>query len=128
MAEMEMKTDIILPIPPQQAAEPKAPSAAGKTAVPAAKEAGGGAKAPDVAAIQEVLREALNVEPVAERELRIEFENELNQIVVKVLDKDTGELVRQIPMPEEISIAKGLRAAIRRMAGDQSGIAVDREV
>ena len=49
-------------------------------------------------------------------------------MVVKVLDKETGELVRQIPMPEEISIAKGLRAAIRKMARNQSGIAVDQEV
>lgn len=123
---MDMKTGIILQGSPKLAAEAKIPAAAGKTADPA----GGadGAKAPGIEAVQGVLREALKVEPVADRELRIEFENELNQIVVKVLDKETGELVRQIPMPEEISIAKGLRAAIRRMAGNQSGIAVDREV
>lgn len=124
---MDMKTDAILPVPTQPAAAAKSPPDAGKAAVSAAREAGDKARA-DVAAVQEVLREALNVEPVAERVLRIEFEKDLHQIVVKVLDKDTGELVRQIPMPEEISIAKGLRAAIRKMAGDQSGIAVDREV
>lgn len=122
-----MKTDMIVPVPSQQAPGAGGPAAGGKTAAPA-RGAGGGAKAPDVAAVQELLREALNVEPVADRELRIEFEKELHQIVVKVLDKETGELVRQIPMPEEISIAKGLRAAIRRMAGEQSGIAVNQEV
>jgi len=123
---MDMKTGIIPPVSPKPASEAKVPTAAGKTADPAG--GAGGAKAPGIDAVQGVLREALNVEPVADRELRIEFENELHQIVVKVLDKETGELVRQIPMPEEISIAKGLRAAIRRMAGNQSGIAVDREV
>lgn len=123
---MEMKTGIIPPVPPKPAADAKVPTAAAKTADPAGVP--GGAKAPGIDAVQGVLREALNVDPVADRELRIEFEKELRQIVVKVLDKETGELVRQIPMPEEISIAKGLRAAIRRMASNQSGIVVNREV
>jgi len=123
---MDMKTDIILPVSPQPAVEAKAAAAEGKTAAPAREEAG--AKAPDISAVQGVMREALRVDPVADRELRIEIEKELNRFVVKVLDKDTGELVRQIPMPEEISIAKGLRAAIARMAGNQSGIVVDQEV
>ena len=121
---MDMKTDIIMPVPPQPAQKANNAVAAEKVAVPADV-----AKEPDMAAVQEVMREALQVDPAIEdRELRIEFEKEIHQMVVKVLDKETGELVRQIPMPEEISIAKGLRAAIRKMARNQSGIAVDQEV
>ena len=78
--------------------------------------------------MQEVLREALNVDLLPERELQISFEKELNRIVFKVLDKDSGELIRQIPLPEQISIAKDLRAVMERMTQDQSGIAVDQEV
>jgi len=124
---MDMKTDIIIPVPSQPAQKANNSVAAEKTAGPA--EVAGAAKGPDLSAVQGVMREALQVDPVVEdRELRIEFEKDIHQMVVKVLDKETGELVRQIPMPEEISIAKGLRAAIRRMARNQSGIAVDQEV
>jgi len=122
---MDVKTDISMPAPPPVAAGTKAPSATGKSPV---AEPGGKGKSADVAAVQEVLRGALDVEPVADRRLQISFEEELNMYVVKVLDQESGELIRQIPMPEEISIAKGLREAIRRMARDQSGIAVDQEV
>lgn len=124
---MEMKTDKIMPVPPQPAPKANNAVAAEKTAGPASGAAA--AKVPDVTAVQEVMREALQVDPVVEdRELRIEFEKDIHQMVVKVLDKETGELVRQIPMPEEISIARGLRAALQKMARNQSGIAVDQEV
>jgi uncharacterized FlaG/YvyC family protein len=125
---MDVKSGIILPVPPQAAAGQGVSAAAEKNSPPPPAGKADGGKAPDVAVVQEVMRGALNVEPVADRELRIEFEAELHQIVVKVLDKESGELIRQIPMPEEISIAKGIRAAIRKMAGNQSGIAVDKEV
>lgn len=124
---MEMKTDIIIPVPSQPAQKANNSVAAEKPVGPAG--VAGAANGPDLAAVQEFMREALQVDPIVEdRELRIEFEKDINQMVVKVLDKETGELVRQIPMPEEISIARGLREAIRKMARNQSGIAVDREV
>ena len=123
---MNVKSEIILPATASPASGTKAPGAAGKP--PVASEAVNEGKHAEVAAVQEVLRGALDVEPVADRKLEISFENELNVFVVKVLDQESGEVIRQIPMPEAISIAKGLRAAIRRMANDQSGIAVDQEV
>jgi len=78
--------------------------------------------------VQEVLREALSIDPIPRRELLISFEEELDRIVFKVLDKDSGELVRQVPLPEQIAIAKDLRAVMERMALDQSGIVVNQEV
>jgi len=124
---MDVKTDMNVPASPQPAVQGPAVAAGKPNPVPAAEAVARDA-AQDLAAMKEVLREALNVEPVADRELQIQFEKELHMIVVKVLDKESGEVIRQIPMPEEISIAKGLRAALRRMAGSQSGIAVDQEV
>jgi len=74
------------------------------------------------------VREALNIEPLPNRELRIEFEGDLHRIVIKVLDKESGEVIRQIPMPEEIAIAKNIRAQLRRMVREQRAFAVDQEV
>ncbi len=125
---MDIKADMNMPVSPQPAAAQGETVSRGKSNPVSAELAEVKEKTQDFAAVQEVMREALNVEPVADRELQIQFENELHMIVVKVLDKESGEVIRQIPMPEEISIAKGLRAAIRRMADNQSGIAVDQEV
>ena len=82
----------------------------------------------DNAEVQKVVREALNIEPLPNRELRIEFEGDLHRIVIKVLDKESGEVIRQIPMPEEIAIAKNIRAQLRRMVREQRAFAVDQEV
>lgn len=126
---MDVKSDIALPIPaavPAGAsghATSKTPDAA---PAPAAKRAG--VSLPDQEAVKKVLREALDIEPVPPRELRIEFERDLKVIVVKVLDKDSGEVIRQVPMPESLAVAKQIRAQIRRMAGEQRGFAVDQEV
>ncbi len=120
---MDVKTEIILSVP-QQAAGTAVNAAAGMPN-PAPAPSGSGT---DGAKVQKVLRDALNVEPVADRELRIEFADDLNMIVVKVLDKESGEIIRQIPMPEELSIARQLRAWIDRMAREQRGIVVDQEV
>ena len=74
------------------------------------------------------MREALNNESLPNRELRIEFESDLHRIVVKVMDKENGKVIRQIPMPESLAIAKDIRAQLARMARDQRAVAVDQEV
>ncbi len=40
--------------------------------------------------------------------LRLQVEKELQQVVVKVVDKDTDEVIRQIPSEQTIEIAKRL--------------------
>ena len=119
---MDMNAKIVNPV--------SSPSAAEATkAVPGGKDATPDNRSPQIKKdVQELLRQALDVEPVSDRKLEISFEDELNLFVVKVLDRESGEVIRQIPLPEQISIAKGLRATIRRMANDQSGFAVDQEV
>jgi flagellar protein FlaG len=126
---MDVKSDIALTITPAPAAGASRSAASNMPdAVSAPAGKGAGAPAPEQAAVQKVLRQALNLEPVPNRELRIEFENDLHVIVVKVLDKDSGEVIRQIPMPESIALAKRIQAQISRMAGEQRGFAVDQEV
>ena len=85
-------------------------------------------KGKDAAEVQEILREALNVDPIPQRKLQLSIENELNIIVFKVFDKESGDLVRQIPMPEKIAISKTLRMAMEKMVDNQSGIAINEEV
>jgi uncharacterized FlaG/YvyC family protein len=126
---MDVKTgvasNVAAPVAPAHsvAAEKAAPASSG-AAAPKRESA-----ASAVAEVKNALRDALKVDPaVADRELEIDFEKDLHKIVVKVFDKESGELIRQVPLPESISISRSIRAAIRKMAGDQSGIAVDQEV
>ena len=55
-------------------------------------------------------------------EPRIEFsvDKELNQVIIRVLDKETGDLIRQIPSEEVL--------ALDRFFMDQSGLFVDEEI
>jgi len=79
------------------------------------------------AEMQEVLRKAF-IDTIPQRELRISFEKDLNRVVFRVHDKSSGELIRQIPMPEQLAISRNLREWMDNLADDQSGIAVDQEV
>jgi hypothetical protein len=125
---MDVKSDIALSIPPAPAAGATGRGTGDRPANgPALPGAGASARVPGNAAVQKVLREALNIEPIPGRELRIEFENDLHVIVVRVIDKASGELIRQIPLPESLAIAKRIRAQMSRMASEQRGIAVDKE-
>jgi len=81
----------------------------------------------DAGALQQ-LRETVEEKPerqnLAEkllgRSLRFEIDRELNQVVVKVVDKESGEVIRQIPPEEYIQIMKRLQ--------DMDGVFLDREV
>ena len=142
---MDMKTNISAPgsppppvFPAKNEAAPKEVVSRGKetavsrskgTATADSKEKRGETiKEKDTAEVQEVLRKALDVDPIPQRKLQLSIENELNIVVFKVFDKESGDLVRQIPMPEHISISKKLRAAMEKMTDSQSGIAVNKEV
>jgi flagellar protein FlaG len=126
---MDAKGNMVLPISPQAGTGSSGSLAAGKPAA-ASLPAGarGGKGHPDKDEVQKIVREALNIESLPNRVLRIEFESDLHRIVVKVVDKESGEVIRQIPMPEEIAIEKNIRAQLGRMVRDQRGFAVDQEV
>jgi len=126
---MDVKVDMALPISPPALTGPSGSAAAGKHAPPPPPAGkGAGIRPPGYADLQKVVREALNIDPLPNRELRIEFANDLHVIVVKVLDKENGKVIRQIPMPESLAIARNIRAQLNRMAREQSAVAVDQEV
>ena len=126
---MDVKVDMALPISPLAVTGPSGSAASGKHAPPPPSAGkGAGTQSPDIAEVQKVVREALNIEPLPNRELRIEFESDLHRIVVKVLDKENGKVIRQIPMPESLAIARDIRAQLSRMVREQRAVAVDQEV
>jgi flagellar protein FlaG len=126
---MDGNQNTVLPISPITAGESSGNVAAAKPAPPRLPSGTAPGKQPPVnAELQKVIREALKIEPLPNRELRIEIEDDLHRIVVKVMDKESGEVIRQIPMPEELAIAKNIRAQLGRMAREQRAVAVDREV
>lgn len=126
---MDANDNMALPASPVAASGPSGFAGASAPAPPSHSTGkGAGPRPPDNADVQKVVRDALNIEPLPNRELRIEFEGDLHRIVIKVLDKESGEVIRQIPMPEEIAIAKNIRAQLRRMVREQRAFAVDQEV
>jgi flagellar protein FlaG len=125
---MEVKIDAGPPVS-LPATVPTAPAVAGK-AGSAPRSAGRGAANPppgDVE-IKKAVREALKVDPIPNRELRIEIDGDLKMIVVKVVDKESGEVIRQIPMAESVARAKRIKAQLSKMVREQQGFAVDQEV
>jgi flagellar protein FlaG len=57
-----------------------------------------------------------NIQP----RIELSFDKELNQIIFRILDKESGELIRQIPSEEVL--------ALDRFFADQSGLFVEEEI
>ena len=110
---MDVKMNMVLPVSPPTVTGPSGSAATPKLAPPPPSAGNGaGTRPPDIAEVQKVVRKALNIESLPNRELRIEFESDLHRIVVKVLDKENGKVIRQIPMPESLAIATAEFGAI----------------
>jgi len=138
---MDIKTDINAPVYQLPVSPAEGRTSQGKEvisfdkkeAVPKDKAAVGIAEkrkevSKETAEMQEVFRKALDIDPIPQRKLHFSVDKDLNRFVFKVLDKESGDVVRQIPMPEQIVISKKLLAAMEKMVDNQSGIAVNEEV
>lgn len=126
---MDVKSDIRIPVLPGGHPTGPAPAASvreDKASPPPLK--GAEKDAPDDGEARKIVREALKLNPLPDRELRIEVENDLNLVVVKVVDKESGEVVRQIPFEETVASARRIKERLDRMAHEKRGLAVDREV
>ena len=55
-----------------------------------------------------------------EPRIELSIDKELNQVIVRVVDKESGELIRQIPSEEILKL--------KRFFSDQSGLFVEEEV
>ncbi len=58
--------------------------------------------------------------PAVERDLHYEVDEELNRVVVKILDGESGDVIRQIPPENLLKLAKVLK--------DQAGLLFDKHV
>lgn len=77
--------------------------------------------------VQQAAREPVNVAPIQTRELNLQVDSELKMIVATVVDKETGNVIRQIPASESIAIAKHIKKQLDRMDHHRSGLLVNRE-
>lgn len=126
---MDVKSDIRIPVLPGGPPTVPVPAASVREDKASAAPLKDAAKdAPDDREARKIVREALKLTPLPDRELRIEVESDLNLVVVKVVDKESGEVVRQIPFEETVASARRIKERLDRMAHEKRGLAVDREV
>ncbi|WP_017444745.1 flagellar protein FlaG [Gayadomonas joobiniege] len=64
---------------------------------------------------------------VQNRQLNFTLDDESEKLVITVTDKETGEMIRQIPSEEMLELAKRIEQ-LRSDAGETVGILVNREV
>lgn len=71
--------------------------------------------------------EALNAkaETMKARSLEFHVDDDSGRTVVKVLDKETGEVIREIPPEDALGLADGLS---RLMEGDEAGFVLSMEL
>ena len=75
-------------------------------------------KAPEQ--IKEVLARLQTTLQNVEPKIELSVDEELNQVIVRILDKESGELIKQLP-PEEV-------LELDRFFADQSGLFVEEKI
>jgi len=60
--------------------------------------------------------------------IRLEIERDLDIIVTKILDKESDEVIRQIPHDKMIGIIKAIKEMLAKEGKGQRGFVVDEEV
>jgi len=85
---------------------PKRPSAADQSE--SAPESAGKQRSGDDGALQQAVTKAEEVVHQVDSHIQISIDKDLNRPVVKVVDSQSGELIRQIPAEEMLEIAKHL--------------------
>jgi len=85
---------------------PKRPSAANH--LEPTPESAGKQKGADDSALQEAVTKANAVIRQVDSHIQISIDRDLNRPVVKVVDSQSGQLIRQIPAEEMLEIAKHL--------------------
>lgn len=78
--------------------------------------------------IKEVVKDTLKMERYGNMGIRLEIEKDLNIVVAKIVDKESGEVIRQMPLPEIIELSKSIKEQLSKMVEEQSGILMHEEV
>lgn len=77
--------------------------------------------------IKERAMDALKIEQYMNRAVRLEVENDLHIIVVKIIDKESGDVIRQIPVDELIKLSKNIKEQLSKRF-EEHGLLVDKEI
>lgn len=98
---MELEISNVQPAPVQQSRfqERSQASRAVKAAQAASKEAAT-RKQPDID-VEQYLKDIIRITDTFNRKLKFTINRELNQVVVKVIDRETDKVIKEIP-PEEL--------------------------
>lgn len=83
----------------------------------------------DPAAVQDAVEKLSEfVETVSNRGLQISIDQDLSQVVLKVINKDNEETIRQIPTEEVLDLMKRMRDLSEEFFGDATGLLVENKV
>ena len=79
--------------------------------------------------IKDSLKNALiSVEKHMNRGIRLAVENDIGTIIVKIIDRESGEVVRQIPCADAVELTKHLKTQLEETVKKQNGLFVDKEI
>lgn len=73
--------------------------------------------------VQDAVEKVNQYAEIQKVNLQLEVEKELKTVIVKVVDKDTDEVIRQIPSEQTIALAKRLDEVMKEFLTGQSGSA-----
>lgn len=78
--------------------------------------------------LAEVLEELNQAIPLRARQLEFSLNEEANRTVISVLDKESGDVIRQIPNEEALELAARLRELNQDGQEQTVGVLVNREI
>ncbi|MCW2267470.1 flagellar protein FlaG [Pseudomonas sp. JUb96] len=106
---MDMSVKLGLSYPAPSAAEPQA----GKSQEPrsADKPADEASKVPDRDALSQAVQAIQTFVKAAERQLEFSIDDSTGQVVVKVIARQSGEVIRQLPSEAALKLAQNLSDA-----------------
>ncbi|WP_417764774.1 flagellar protein FlaG [Shewanella chilikensis] len=83
----------------------------------------------DAQAVQDAVEKLSEfVETVSNRGLQISIDKDLSQVVLKVVNKDNEETIRQIPTEEVLDLMKRMKDLSEDFFGDATGLLVENKV
>ncbi len=63
-------------------------------------------------------------ERFSNRSLKLEIDHEAGMVIAKIVDKDTGEVIKQVPPEELVKVAEALN---NEQGGEKGGLFVNKE-
>ena len=74
----------------------------------------------DFGQLKQAVKDANSVFQQTQRNLQFKVDDETNELVVKIVDKESGDVIRQIPSEEMLSLIKRMQ----ELETDQQGLVI----